>query len=172
MPVGSAHLSQTRRNEPRTHPVSQCGTGSVEREERICHRMAGGAGGIGAAEQSRPDTSVPSDTSAPSATSVAILLSDSCCRPGRLGVVAFALVCAGMDPLKSEVGRKDLFGKELRFTNEAIADQLATAANAVMGNAGQSTPAAIIRDHGRTLSDFCGWVEGIEAKNDRWQKEA
>jgi coenzyme F420-0:L-glutamate ligase/coenzyme F420-1:gamma-L-glutamate ligase len=101
---------------------------------------------------------------------IGVLLSDSCCRPGRSGVVAFALVCAGMDPLKSEVGRKDLFGKELRFTNEAVADQLATAANAVMGNAGQSTPAAIIRDHGQTLSDFSGWVEGIEEEEDLYRE--
>lgn len=127
------------------------------------------------AEQSRSNTSVPSDTSVPSVTSphipsnpsrLALILSDSCCRPGRLGVVAFALACAGIDPVKSEVGTKDIFGKALRFTNEAIADQLATAANAVMGNAGQSTPAAIIRDHGLQLSEFCGWVAGIEAKED------
>ena len=97
---------------------------------------------------------------------LAFILSDSCCRPGRLGVVAFALACAGIDPIKSEVGSKDIFGKELRFTNEAIADQLATAANAVMGNAGQSTPAAIIRNHDLQFSNFCGWVEGIEQRED------
>ena len=95
-----------------------------------------------------------------------IILSDSCCRPGRLGVTAFALVCAGIGPLKSEVGHKDLFGLSLRVTQEAVADQLATAANAVMGNAGQSVPAAIIRDHGFPKSNFCGWVDGIEEDDD------
>ena len=98
-----------------------------------------------------------------------IVLSDSCCRPSRLGVTAFALVCAGIDPLRSEIGKNDLFGKRMRVTNEAIADQLATAANAVMGNTNQCCPAAIVRDHGYPPSDFCGWVEGIEAEEDMFR---
>jgi coenzyme F420-0:L-glutamate ligase len=97
---------------------------------------------------------------------VGIIVSDSCCRPGRLGVTAFALTVSGFDPLRSEVGRKDLFGKPLKFTHEAVADQLATAANAVMGNANQSTPAAVIRNHGISLNNFSGWVPGIEPRED------
>lgn len=96
----------------------------------------------------------------------AVIIGDSCCRPRRLGVTAFALTVSGFDPLKSEVGSSDLFGHELRVTVEAIADQLATAANALMGNADQSTPAVIIRDHGIPLSDFSGWVDGIEPEED------
>jgi len=107
----------------------------------------------------------PKQPSAP-AKRIAIILTDSCCRPRRLGVTAFALAVAGLDPLVSQAGRKDLFGKELRITTEAVADQLATAANFVMGNAGQSVPAVIIRDHGLTLSDFAGWVPGIEPEED------
>jgi len=101
---------------------------------------------------------------------LAVILTDSCCRPARAGVVAFALVCVGIDPIRNEAGKKDLFGKPLRFTQEAIADQLATAANAVMGNAGQSIPAAIIRDHGLALSNFSGWVNGIDPKEDLFRE--
>lgn len=97
---------------------------------------------------------------------VAVIIGDSCCRPRRLGVTAFALTVSGFDPLKSEVGSSDLFGHELRVTVEATADQLATAANALMGNADQSTPAVIIRDHGIPLSGFSGWVDGIEPEED------
>lgn len=97
---------------------------------------------------------------------IAVIVSDSCCRPGRLGVTAFALAVSGMDPLRSEVGRKDLFNKPLKFTHEAIADQLATAANTVMGNAGQSIPAAVIRGHGFALTNFSEWVEGVTPKDD------
>jgi coenzyme F420-0:L-glutamate ligase len=103
---------------------------------------------------------------ASSASPLSILITDSCCRPRRLGVTAFTLVVSGIDPLHSQAGRDDLFGKKLRITTEAIADQLATAANFVMGNAGQSIPAAIIRDHGLVLSDFEGWVPGIAPKED------
>ena len=100
---------------------------------------------------------------------IALVVSDSCCRPRRWGVTAFALVCSGLDPLSSQIGRKDLFGRPLTMTVEAVADQLATAANAVMGNADQAIPAAIIREHGLSLSDFEGWVPGIEPKEDLFQ---
>lgn len=97
---------------------------------------------------------------------VAVIVSDSCCRPRRWGVTAFALVAVGLDPLSSQIGRKDLFGRPLTMTVEAVADQLATAANAVMGNADQSIPAAIIREHGFPLSNFAGWVPGIRKEED------
>lgn len=97
---------------------------------------------------------------------VALIISDSCCRPRRVGVTAFALAVCGIDPLRSEIGKNDLFGKELQITVESIADQLATAANMLMGNAAQSIPAAIIRDHHLPFSDFCGWVPGIEPEED------
>lgn len=99
-------------------------------------------------------------------TRVAVIVTDSGCRPGRQGVTAFALTVAGMDPMLSQVGRSDLFGMKLKFTHEAVADQLATAGNAVMGNADQATPVAVIRDHGYAFSDFCGWVEGISSDDD------
>lgn len=98
-----------------------------------------------------------------------LVISDSNCTPRRWGVTAFALVCSGFNPLSSQIGKKDLFGRPLTITQEAVADQLATAANAVMGNADQATPAAIIRDHGIAFSDFEGWVPGIDPKEDLFQ---
>lgn len=97
---------------------------------------------------------------------VPVIISDSCGRPSRLGVTAFALVCAGLDPLQSEIGKNDLYGKPMHLTYEAVADQLATAANAVMGNCAECTPAAIIRGSGLPSSDFSGWVDGIEPEED------
>ena len=97
---------------------------------------------------------------------VPVIISDSCCAPSRLGVTAFALACCGLDPIRSEIGKPDLFGRPMLITNEAVADQLAVCANAVMGNSNQSSPAAIIRDHGIPRSDFCGWIDGIEPEND------
>jgi coenzyme F420-0:L-glutamate ligase / coenzyme F420-1:gamma-L-glutamate ligase len=97
---------------------------------------------------------------------IAVIITDSCCRPRRLGVTAFALTVSGIQPLVPQMGRDDLFGKKLHITTEAVADQIATAANFVMGNAGQSVPAAIIRDHGLELSNFEGWVPGIEPEED------
>jgi coenzyme F420-0:L-glutamate ligase len=96
----------------------------------------------------------------------AVVLSDSCCRPGRLGVTAFALTVSGLDPIQSQIGIPDLFGKPLQMTQEAVADQLATAANLLMGNAAEGIPAVLIRDHGFSLSNYEGWVPGIDPEED------
>ncbi len=100
---------------------------------------------------------------------IAVIISDSCVRPRRWGVTAYALAVAGFDPLKDEAGREDLYQRKLRITKEAVADQLATAANMLMGNADQAIPAVIIRDHGIPFSDFVGWVPGIEPAEDLFQ---
>lgn len=95
-----------------------------------------------------------------------VIITDSCCRPGRIGVTAFALTYAGIEPILSSIGTQDLFGKPLRVTREACADQLATAANAIMGNAAQSTPAVVIRGYDATFVETSGWVPGIDPVED------
>lgn len=99
-------------------------------------------------------------------STIGLIITDSNCHPRRLGVTALALVVSGLDPLVSQAGSNDLFRKPLTITTEAIADQLATAANFLMGNAGQSIPAVAIRGHGIPLSRFEGWVPGIEREQD------
>ncbi len=106
------------------------------------------------------------DVRGKSGKKVAVILGDSCCMPARLGVIAFALTACGIDPLVDHMGTSDLFGKTFRMTREAVADQLCIAANYVMGNTAQQTPAAAVRGHGLTLTDFCGWVPGIEPEED------
>jgi F420-0:gamma-glutamyl ligase len=43
-------------------------------------------------------------------------------------------------------GHKDLFGKPLMITRRASADNLVSAAQLIMGEADESTPAVLIRD--------------------------
>ncbi len=117
-----------------------------------------------------PKDAVFSASSLSKTLGIPVIITDSCCIPRRSGVTAFALTCCGVDPLRSEIGKKDLFGKPLTITTEAIADQLAVAANFVMGNASQSIPAAIIRDHELPSSDFCGWVPGMEPEEDLFRE--
>jgi len=97
---------------------------------------------------------------------IAVILTDSCCRPRRLGLTALALTVSGIEPFENHRGKPDLFGKELKMTSEAVADQLATAGNMLMGNADQSIPAVIARDHSFKLSGFSGWVPGINKEED------
>ncbi len=107
-----------------------------------------------------------SSLSAMASGSLGVIITDSCVHPRRWGVAAFALTASGLDPLRSEVGKTDLFGRTLRITNEAIADQLATIGNFLMGNAGQSTPAAIVQDHGLALTEWEGWIPAVEPSED------
>jgi len=77
---------------------------------------------------------------------VGVLIIDSRTQPLRLGNIGMALGVAGFEPVADERGREDLFGNELRVTRRAIADNLASACTAVMGESDESTPAALIRD--------------------------
>ena len=56
-----------------------------------------------------------------------------------------ALGVAGFRPVADDRGRTDLFGNEMRITRRAIADNLASACTAVMGESDESIPAALIR---------------------------
>ena len=132
-------------------PVASVGRLRKELEERI--GAPRGPRAPTAPRKSMKESSVPLVPSVPSVPSLGIILSDSICTPRRSGVTAIALVASGLNPLQSQKGKEDLFGKPLKITTEAIADQLATATNFVMGNAAQSVPAVLIRDHGLMLSE-------------------
>ncbi|MFW9955180.1 MAG: coenzyme F420-0:L-glutamate ligase [Candidatus Thorarchaeota archaeon] len=77
---------------------------------------------------------------------IGVLVIDSRTQPLRLGNIGMALGVAGFIPVADDRGRKDLFGNELRITRRAIADNLASACTAVMGESNESIPAALIRD--------------------------
>ncbi|MCX9010739.1 MAG: coenzyme F420-0:L-glutamate ligase [Candidatus Methanoperedens sp.] len=78
--------------------------------------------------------------------SLAVIVGDSRTQPLRLGCVGIALGCAGIEPVEDVRGRKDLFGKPLLITRRASADNLVSAAQIVMGESDESTPAVLIRD--------------------------
>ena len=76
---------------------------------------------------------------------VGVILSDSRLMPTRRGTTGIAIACAGFEPVEDDRGKKDLFGNTLRVTFRAVADSLATAGVAIMGEAAESTPAAVVR---------------------------
>ncbi len=77
---------------------------------------------------------------------LAVIVGDSRTQPLRLGCVGIALGCAGIEPVEDMRGHKDLFGKPLMITRRATADNLVSAAQLIMGEADESTPAVLIRD--------------------------
>lgn len=78
---------------------------------------------------------------------VAVIVSDTHGRPLRHGQVNVAIGVAGIDPVRSLRGKKDLFGYVLKVKKTAIADELASAAELVIGQAAEGIPAAIIRGY-------------------------
>jgi len=77
---------------------------------------------------------------------VGIIIVDSFCAPLRKGVTGIALAHAGFRGVTDKRGTKDLYGNTLNFTQEAVADSLATMANLVMGQGNEQTPFALIRN--------------------------
>jgi coenzyme F420-0:L-glutamate ligase / coenzyme F420-1:gamma-L-glutamate ligase len=75
---------------------------------------------------------------------VATIISDTFGRPWREGFVNVALGVAGLAPLVSYRGQRDAFGRELQVTVMAAADELAGAAELVMGK-NRQVPAALVQ---------------------------
>jgi len=78
---------------------------------------------------------------------VAVVVSDTHGRPLRRGQINVAIGVAGIKPIRDRRGEKDLFGYVLRIKQTAIADELASAAELVMGQANEGIPVAIIRGY-------------------------
>jgi coenzyme F420-0:L-glutamate ligase / coenzyme F420-1:gamma-L-glutamate ligase len=75
---------------------------------------------------------------------VAVIVADTFGRPWREGLTNIAIGVAGFAPLKSYLGERDPAGRPLQATILALADELASAAEPVMGKLDR-VPAAIIR---------------------------
>jgi coenzyme F420-0:L-glutamate ligase/coenzyme F420-1:gamma-L-glutamate ligase len=75
---------------------------------------------------------------------VAVIVSDSFGRPFRLGTTDVAIGIAGIPALLDLRGMRDPIGYELRTTMIAVADEIAGAAELVMGKTAR-IPAAIVR---------------------------
>ena len=77
---------------------------------------------------------------------VAVIVSDSFGRPWRQGTTDIAIGVAGLAPLLDLRGTNDAVGYELRSTQIAVADELAGAAELVMGKS-SGIPGAVIRGY-------------------------
>ena len=78
---------------------------------------------------------------------VAVIISDTHGRPLREGEINIAIGIAGISPIRDRRGEKDLFGYVLRVKRTAVADELTSAAELVIGQADEGIPAALIRGY-------------------------
>ena len=80
---------------------------------------------------------------------VAVIITDTFGRPWREGQVNFAIRVAGMLAVADYTGQYDNHGYELRVSKIAVADELAAAAELVMGKI-DAVPVAIVRGYNYT----------------------
>ena len=84
-----------------------------------------------------------------SGVDVAVIVSDTFGRPWRRGLTDVAIGSAGIGPILDHRGQHDTQGRELQVTEVAVVDELAAAADLVLGKA-TGLPVAVIRGVDRT----------------------
>jgi coenzyme F420-0:L-glutamate ligase/coenzyme F420-1:gamma-L-glutamate ligase len=75
---------------------------------------------------------------------VAVIVSDTFGRPWRYGVTDVAIGSAGIRPIVDLRGTEDVFGRTLVATEICVVDEIAAAAELVMGKTA-SVPVAVVR---------------------------
>ncbi|HJH29773.1 MAG TPA: coenzyme F420-0:L-glutamate ligase [Methanosarcinaceae archaeon] len=76
---------------------------------------------------------------------VGVIIGDSRTQPLRLGCVGIALGTSGIRPVEDARGSCDLFGKTLHITQKAVADNLVSASQVLMGEADEGVPCVLVR---------------------------
>jgi coenzyme F420-0:L-glutamate ligase/coenzyme F420-1:gamma-L-glutamate ligase len=76
---------------------------------------------------------------------VGVIVNDSLGRAWRQGTVGIAIGAAGLPGLLDLRGQPDLDGRKLQITEVGMADELAAAASALMGQGAEGRPVVLIR---------------------------
>jgi|TARA_B100000809_G_scaffold253779_1_gene290181 coenzyme F420-0:L-glutamate ligase/coenzyme F420-1:gamma-L-glutamate ligase len=83
---------------------------------------------------------------------IAVIISDTFGRPFRLGQTDVAIGVAGIEPILDYSGKPDTFGKIMQVTAIAIADEICSATELVMGKV-EKCPVALVRNYKFNFSD-------------------
>jgi coenzyme F420-0:L-glutamate ligase/coenzyme F420-1:gamma-L-glutamate ligase len=94
---------------------------------------------------------------------VAVIICDTYSRPFRRGQVNFAIGLAGIKPFKDYRGKRDLYGYILKVKNVAVVDEIAAAAELLMGQGEEATPVVIFKGL-RGVVEFCEKSSARELK--------
>ena len=88
---------------------------------------------------------------------VSVIVTDTNGRAFRDGQIGVAIGISGILATRDWRGSRDLFGSVLEVANEAIVDEIASAANLLLGEGGDGTPVVVIRGF-----DYYAEEEGIK----------
>lgn len=78
---------------------------------------------------------------------IAVIISDTVGRALRKGAVNIGIGVSGIPAFRSEIGKKDLFGYEMRVSEVAIIDEIASAAELLQGQTDEGVPFVIVRGY-------------------------
>ena len=78
---------------------------------------------------------------------VGVIINDSLGRAWRNGSLGLAIGVAGLTALEDYIGKTDIFGRELKVTLVAAADEMAAGASLVMGQTSEKTPVVLVRGY-------------------------
>ena len=84
---------------------------------------------------------------------IAVIVADTHGRAHRDGEINVAVGASGFEVIRDRRGEFDLFGYEMKVKRTAVADELASAAELVIGQCDEGIPVAIIRGYHYTPSD-------------------
>jgi putative folate metabolism gamma-glutamate ligase len=93
-----------------------------------------------------------------------IIITDSHSSPFRRGTRGFGMSWCGFKPLRSYVGKPDIFGRLLKFEQLSIVDSVAASAVLVMGEGNEQTPIAVI--NGTSAVEFVNRVPNKRELNE------
>jgi len=83
---------------------------------------------------------------------ISVIISDTFGRPFRLGQTDIAIGIAGLEPILDYNGKPDTFGKIMRVTAIAVADEICSASELVMGKV-EKCPITIVRNYNYNFSN-------------------
>jgi len=83
---------------------------------------------------------------------ISVIISDTFGRPFRLGQTDVAIGIAGLEPILDYNGKPDTFGKIMLVTAIAVADEICSASELVMGKV-EKCPIVIVRNYSYNFSN-------------------
>lgn len=75
-----------------------------------------------------------------------VIMIDSICLPGRMGVTGAAIAYSGIKGVTDERGKNDIYGNPLRITKVNKADAIASASNLLMGESNELSPYCFVTE--------------------------
>jgi len=76
---------------------------------------------------------------------VGVVITDSHSQPLRRGAIGISVGFWGFEPVVDHIGKKDLFGREIKIEQSNLVDGLAAGATVVMGEVAECQPVVIAR---------------------------